>query len=551
MSTGGAIYSYLRNSSQCPPIWDEGGWTVECKVDGILEEGTACENNPCGANAECFLTNDGHNCACVPGYQMIDGSCIQPEAINECTQGTHNCADEATCIDNSNGFTCLCPEGTVGDGTVCNNPYDCCKTIHLDAAPSDEHYICEYAYTQSSDGYLYYHCSGNPEYPASSWASDGSLALVYDAAFSTEYMLHLPRRTDGEHTHVLGGYGGQDPSFDFTNQMIKRCPDLSIDWIISGHVTNATCADYFSNGFCSLITCPENATCTNGETAGSCSCDDGYFFTDDSETVCQKKVNECALGTHNCHELAFCSDTDLGFGCICDDGYDGDGFSECTIVCATGTQPNEDGDQCVDVNECINEPCGANFQCVNTAGSYSCQCDTNTFDLGKLFLVRTSFNLNNHLEPVKDCATDWDLINLGDRQACLRSIGSSTWTNAVSRCNNLESKLPLPLNAQEDIDLYASLQNLYSLTSAWLDGTDQVDEGIWLTNDGSPITFFNWRNGIADNNNGVEHYMQYHSKWDGLWNDHHGSHVGPIVCSKQTSIGKIRHLSFLRIRFLI
>ena len=147
------------------------------------------------------------------------------------------------------------------------------------------------------------------------------------------------------------------------------------------------------------------------------------------------------------------------------------------------------------------------------------------------------------IEPVKGCASDWDLSDLGDRQACLRSIGSSTWTNAVSRCNNLGSKLPLPLTADEDTDLYAAIQSLYSLTSAWLDGTDQVDEGTWLTSVGNRITFFNWKNGIADNNNGVEHYIQYHSKWDGLWNDHHGSHVAPIVCSRETSIGKITLIS--------
>merc|ERR1711935_994441 len=134
-------------------------------------------------------------------------------------------------------------------------------------------------------------------------------------------------------------------------------------------------------GFCADMTCPDNSICSNGLTEGTCACRPGYVYTDGTETVCQEKVNECTEQTHNCHALAFCTDTDLGFGCICDDGYDGDGVAECNIVCAAGTESNEAGNQCVDINECAESPCAANFDCVNGNNQFTCNCDATKFDL--------------------------------------------------------------------------------------------------------------------------------------------------------------------------
>ena len=36
--------------------------------------------------------------------------------IDECTMGTDDCVDGATCVNTVDGFTCTCPPGFSGDG---------------------------------------------------------------------------------------------------------------------------------------------------------------------------------------------------------------------------------------------------------------------------------------------------------------------------------------------------------------------------------------------------------------------------------------------------
>ena len=133
--------------------------------------------------------------------------------------------------------------------------------------------------------------------------------------------------------------------------------------------------------------------------------------------------------------------------------------------------------------------------------------------------------------------SEWDLVEIGDRHLCLQSIGTATWIDASNTCKGLNSTLPLPLNTQEDTDLYAALATAFALTTTWLDGTDQANEGDWRDSSNNKITFFNWRSDQPDNNGGNEHYLHYRPGWGGLWNDHHGTYTNAFLCSKE-SIGK-------------
>ena len=40
--------------------------------------------------------------------------------IDECTAGSHNCAEEATCTDTDGSFTCACRSGYSGNGQNCD-----------------------------------------------------------------------------------------------------------------------------------------------------------------------------------------------------------------------------------------------------------------------------------------------------------------------------------------------------------------------------------------------------------------------------------------------
>ena len=159
-------------------------------------------------------------------------------------------------------------------------------------------------------------------------------------------------------------------------------------------------------------------------------------------------------------------------------------------------------------------------------------------------MIDNAYNYFQHLFTVEYwCESGWDITNIGDRYICLQSMGTATWTEAANTCNGLNSTLPLPLNSQEDTDLYNSVTSVYGLTSTWIDGTDQATEGDWRDSNNNELTFFNWRSDQPDNNGGNEHYIHYRPGWGGKWNDHHGTYTNPFVCAKEL-IGEFILMSF-------
>ena len=119
---------------------------------------------------------------------------------------------------------------------------------------------------------------------------------------------------------------------------------------------------------------------------------------------------------------------------------------------------------------------------------------------------------------------------------CFKYAGQATWAEAVTLCELEDAQLPLPLNIQEDMDLYSYLNSLF-LLSSWLDGTDEANEGNWVDSYGNNITYFNWRSDQPDNNGGNEHFLHYRSGWNGMWNDHLATHIDHVLCQKP-SFGK-------------
>lgn len=120
-------------------------------------------------------------------------------------------------------------------------------------------------------------------------------------------------------------------------------------------------------------------------------------------------VNECQLGTHTCDANASCTDLPNGYQCTCLTGFVGDGhkcrtcaiknggcdtLTSCSVVgntivcgaCPSGySDPNGDGTQCTDIDECANKTsgCDPNAICTNTPGSVSCACPTGWLGNGK------------------------------------------------------------------------------------------------------------------------------------------------------------------------
>lgn len=61
-------------------------------------------------------------CLCRAGFRQTANACTE---INECTEGTHNCFNDASCVNTAGGFLCTCPGGFSGDGYTCADINEC------------------------------------------------------------------------------------------------------------------------------------------------------------------------------------------------------------------------------------------------------------------------------------------------------------------------------------------------------------------------------------------------------------------------------------------
>lgn len=68
-------------------------------------------------------------------------------------------------------------------------------------------------------------------------------------------------------------------------------------------------------------------------------------------------IDECLHGTSTCSSNANCVNTQGSYHCQCADGYHGDGIN------------------CYDDDECSNGPCHRKAVCSNNEGSYNCRCN--------------------------------------------------------------------------------------------------------------------------------------------------------------------------------
>jgi hypothetical protein len=66
---------------------------------------------PAGASALWDCVED-----CPAGSEKSGDVCVD---VDECTEGTDDCSDDATCINKQGTYQCLCNEGFTGDGQTC------------------------------------------------------------------------------------------------------------------------------------------------------------------------------------------------------------------------------------------------------------------------------------------------------------------------------------------------------------------------------------------------------------------------------------------------
>ena len=136
----------------------------------------------------------------------------------------------------------------------------------------------------------------------------------------------------------------------------------------------------------------------------------------------------------------------------------------------------------------------------------------------------TSFELE-----CEACIANYTLYTVGSSKKCLKYGTSGSLSSAVSTCAKDGAKLPLPTNAQENIDLliFFISNRDRSEDSFALDLNDVKTEGIFVNSRGEKVNFTNWHGTEPDNKNGNQHFV---TMWDdGSWNDFEGNYSDAVI----------------------
>ncbi|XP_076437418.1 uncharacterized protein LOC143276674 [Babylonia areolata] len=332
---------------------------------------------------------------------------------DNCETDFDACEDEpcpllTTCIDlspeeheaqgvNGTGYNCTdCPTGYVvsikEDGPVCDDVDECTKDKPCDA-------VATCTNTQGS-----FYCTCNSGYRLDS-QDPTACRDIDECAEWTDECEQTCTNTDGAYTcGCLPGYTqNKVNTFQCDKEQIDPCENI----------TNS----------CSYA-------CTNETGVAQCLCPSGFTLTA-NKTSCED-IDECAekICSQNCENF------DGGFNCSCYVGYKLDADKVTCSACP----PNTFGDNCaqtcdcrgrgtcdsvrgclcnsawtgptctLDVDECLSQPCPDEQICVNTNGSYVCNCPDGFAKIN-----------DTHCDDINECANAG--INTCE-QVCTNTYGS-------------------------------------------------------------------------------------------------------------------------------
>ncbi len=162
----------------------------------------------------------------------------------------------------------------------------------------------------------------------------------------------------------------------FDNNVCKN----GLNLICENDVCVNKCNSYCQNG--GICTVP------NDSNEMVCDCKDTGFKGDQ----CESDINEC--DTNPCHEFATCTNTEGSFTCVCDEGYEGDGKTNCNIVCdetahfvvndsndgcVCETGYHQAGEECLPDENCSEGICGPGV-CIDDEGAIVCDCKDTGFE---------------------------------------------------------------------------------------------------------------------------------------------------------------------------
>ena len=342
----------------CDPACD----TKHCHFDGL--DCGDCESeshfNICDENADCITTNKSLpflQCQCKSGFYGDGFSCMKR---GNCFNGSDICSKNGRCIESNGTFECYCNSGWEGNGIFCENVDECEEYSHncsINAKcvdlPGDYKCTCQAGWT--GNGYI---CTDINE-----------CVLSRHSCCQNEDCVN----TEGNYTCVCKP--GWRKKSNFTSATLERCHLFTSPLCVDVD----ECAEEIHN--CSTYEGQANAICTNTNGSFQCSClqgweGDGFYCSD---------IDECVNGSV-CGTNQVCRNMAGNYSCFCKDGW---------------TLSGSKSDECQDLDECTLglDDCDIFASCINTNGSFSCECIKGFQDKGR---ICTQYHCSNQTQNETD-----------------------------------------------------------------------------------------------------------------------------------------------------
>eukprot|EP00933_Yihiella_yeosuensis_P081015 TRINITY_DN94549_c0_g1_i1.p1 TRINITY_DN94549_c0_g1~~TRINITY_DN94549_c0_g1_i1.p1 ORF type:complete len:1127 (+),score=189.67 TRINITY_DN94549_c0_g1_i1:122-3502(+) len=336
-----------------------GSFACQCK-DGWYGNGTKCDDvnecvtNQCASKGQGYICNNtigSYTCECGEGWTKNTTTGVCLN-VNECTANTHGCNASANCIDNDGSFWCQCKPGYVGDGKECVDEDEC--RIRANPCPAGLPWGGKCFNTVGS-----FTCNCTAGFEESNGTA--KCADINECTTTVTAQQHNCSANSSVCENTIGSYHCKCNTGWQHNRSFDECEDIN------------ECLYNHNNCYGKI-----GVICVNTPGSFACGCGPGwqtssslFLAAEEDATIGSQpphpsvanltctNVDECTAGTATCHATnANCVDTQGSFSCQCKPGFIGDGVT------------------CVALDECVmnRHDCHKNADCADTAGSFTCTC---------------------------------------------------------------------------------------------------------------------------------------------------------------------------------
>ncbi|XP_078144725.1 latent-transforming growth factor beta-binding protein 1 isoform X2 [Centroberyx gerrardi] len=331
-----------------------------------------CQINPhICGRGVCYNTAEGYTCHCDEGYRLDDAHNTCVD-VDECSESPSLCFS-GRCKNTAGSFVCVCQLGFMTDEerTSCID-VDECQTPHV--CPEGE--TC----FNTVGSFFCRGCRSGFRLTSAGVCEDIDECENRSVCPSGICFNQHGSYDCGPCPQGFQGQGGQCIDID-------ECLDP------------ATCA---------------NGKCTNYEGSFACSCNEGFQL----------------LYPESCHDIDECQDER-----VCTRGHCQNTEGSFICNCGPGFRASPAGDQCDDVDECMEEarPCEAVGQCVNNMGSYTCNCPQ-----GYQQINGTScLDVNECVDEPELCSPNGECLNTEGSYQCVCERGFAANADTHS-CDDID-----------------------------------------------------------------------------------------------------------------